>query len=85
LYPASPGAHISGPVRPVTYFAYHRTWYLETWGYEHKPQVRVTPAMLHRLPDAYRPLFSWALHLNRTDSFQEFVYRWIGRIRRRLV
>ena len=47
--------------------------------------MRVTPAMLHRLPEAYRPLFAWALHLNRTDSFQEFVYRWIGRLRRRLV
>ena len=80
------GAHISGPTRAVAYICYGRSWYLcATDGYAHKPQVRVSPAMLHRLPKIYRPLFVWALHLNRTDSFQEFVYRWIGRIRRRLV
>jgi hypothetical protein len=79
------GANISGPVRPTVYFSFHRQWYQEVPGYENKPQVRVTPAMLERLPEAYRPLFSWALHLNRTDSFQEFVYRWMLRIRRRLV
>lgn len=79
------GAHVAGPVRAFGYLCYGRSWYLATSGYAHKPQVRVTPLMLHRLPVAYRPLFAWALHLNRTDSFQEFVYRWIGRLRRRLV
>jgi hypothetical protein len=79
------GANVSGPVRPTAYFSFHRRWYQENPGYENKPQVRVTPAMLQRLPEPYRPLFSWALHLNRTDSFQEFVFRWTGRIRRRLL
>lgn len=79
------GANTSGPVRPAAYFCFHRTWYVENPGYENKPQVRVTPSMLQRLPQAYRPLFAWALHLNRTDSFEEFAYRWAGRIRRRLL
>lgn len=79
------GANISGPVRPTVYFSYHRRWYVENPGYENKPQVRVTPAMLQRLPEAYRPLFSWALHLNRTGSFEEFMYRWVGRARRRVL
>jgi ectoine hydroxylase-related dioxygenase (phytanoyl-CoA dioxygenase family) len=79
------GAHVSGPVRPSAYFSFHRPWYVENPGYEHKPQVRVTPAMLQRLPEAYRPMFAWALHLNRTDSIQEFAFRWIGRIRQRLL
>lgn len=79
------GANLSGPVRPTVYVSFHRRWYMENPGYEYKPQVRVTPAMLQRLPESYRPLFAWALHLNRTDSFQEFAYRWIGRIRRRLL
>ena len=78
------GANISTSVRPTVYFSFHRRWYVENPGYEKKPQVRVTPLMLQRLPERYRPLFSWALHLNRTDSFQEFVYRWIGRIRLRV-
>lgn len=78
------GANLSGPVRPTAYFSFHRSWYQESLGYEEKPQVRVTPAMLQRLPEAYRPLFAWALHLNRTDSVSEFVYRWMGRIRRRV-
>jgi len=78
------GANISGPVRPTAYFSYHRRWYLEGPGFERKPQVRVTPAMLRRVPEAYRPMFSWALHLNRADSFAEFAHRWAGRIRQRL-
>ena len=79
------GANISGPVRPTVYFSFHRRWYVETSGYEQKPQVRVTPAMLARLPDSHRSLFAWALHLNRTDGFSEFVYRWTGRARERLL
>ena len=79
------GAHIEGPVRPFGYVTFQRHWLSDKFGYEHKPQVRITPAMLHRLPEAYQPLVKWALHLNRTDSFQEFVYRWAGRIRRRIL
>lgn len=78
------GANVSGPVRPTIYFSFHRGWYHESGGYENKPQVRVTPAMLEKLPEAYRPLFAWALHLNRTDSVSEFIYRWTGRFRLRL-
>ncbi len=78
------GANVSGPVRPTVYFSFHRPWYLEHCGYDHKPQVRITPAMLQRLPPAYRPMFAWALHLNRADTFPEFIYRWTDRIRRRL-
>lgn len=79
------GANVTGPVRPSVYFSFHRPWYAEHYGYEDKPQVRVTPAMLQRLPEAYRPLFAWALHLNRTDSVSEFIYRWTGRIRAQLL
>jgi len=74
------GANVTGPVRPSLYFSYHRRWYLENSGYENKPQVRVTPAMLERLPEVYRPMFAWALHLNRTSSFNVFLYQWLGRI-----
>lgn len=75
------GANATGPVRPSLYFSYHRPWYLENSGYETKPQVRITPRMLARLPEAHRPLFAWALHLNRVDTVEEFLFRWIGRLR----
>lgn len=75
----------SGPVRPLVYISHHRHWHQETYGYEHKPQLLVTPAMLERLPEAHRPLFSWALHLNRTTPLEEMAYRWIGKLRRRLL
>ena len=78
------GANISGPVRPAVYFSFHRPWYQEISGYERKPQVMITPAMLQRLPKAYRPMLEWALHLNRTDSVSEFIYRWAGRAYKRL-
>jgi hypothetical protein len=78
------GTNVSGPVRPTIYFSFHRPWYQELPGYERKPQVMVTPAMLQRLPEAYRPMFAWALHLNRTDGISEFLYRWTGRVYMRL-
>jgi ectoine hydroxylase-related dioxygenase (phytanoyl-CoA dioxygenase family) len=74
----------SGPVRPLVYISYHRRWHRETSGYDHKPQLVVSPAMLDRLPEAYRHLFVWALHLNRRSTVDEFAHRWIGRIKRRL-
>jgi hypothetical protein len=74
----------SGPVRPLVYISYHRKWHQETNGYDHKPQLIVSPTMLDRLPEAYRHLFVWALHLNRRSTVDEFARRWIGRIKRRL-
>lgn len=79
------GAKASGPVRPAVYFGFHRPWYQEHPGYEHKPQILITPAMLEQLPAAYRPMFAWALHLNRTDGVHEFLYRAAGRLRRQLL
>lgn len=78
-------AKTSGPVRPLVYISFHRSWHKETYGYEHKPQLLVSPAMLQRLPEVYRPLFVWALHLNGTNGLEQFAYRWIGRLRRRLL
>ncbi len=37
------------------------------------------PRMLDRMAPEHRRLFEWALHLNRSDSFDEFVIRWAGR------
>lgn len=76
------GANETGPVRPSVYFNYHRKWYRENPNYEEKPQVRITPAMLVKLPEVHQPLFSWALNLNRADNFDERVFRWVGRFRR---
>lgn len=78
-------AKTTGPVRPLVYISFHRSWHKETYGYEHKPQLLVSPAMLQRLPEAYRPLFVWALHLNGTNGLEQLVFRWIGRLRRRLL
>lgn len=77
-------AKASGPVRPLVYISYHRKWHQETNGYDDKPQLIVSLGMIERLPEAYRKLFIWALHLNRRSSFDEFIYRWVGRIKSRL-
>jgi ectoine hydroxylase-related dioxygenase (phytanoyl-CoA dioxygenase family) len=79
------GAKAAGPVRPLVYISFHRKWHQETYGYEQKPQLLVSPSMLQRLPEAYRPLFSWALHLNSTNGLEQFAHRWIGRLRQRLL
>ena len=75
------GPNCSDVVRPAIYIDYQRPWYVERSGYTDKPQVRVTPAMLKRLPPEHQRLFAWALHLNRADTFDEFVTRWVSRLR----
>lgn len=75
------GANVSDIVRPVIYINYQRPWYLERSGYEHKPQVRVTRAMLAAMAPEHRKLFDWALHLNRADSLDEFLMRWAVRFK----
>jgi ectoine hydroxylase-related dioxygenase (phytanoyl-CoA dioxygenase family) len=79
------GPNVSGPVRPAVYINFQRNWYRESSGYVSKPQVRVTPPMVERLPEEYRSLFSWALHLNRTDGLHEFFWRVVGNTRRRVL
>jgi ectoine hydroxylase-related dioxygenase (phytanoyl-CoA dioxygenase family) len=78
------GANVSTIVRPIIYITYQRPWYQERSGYVHKPQIRVTQAMLARMAPTERDLFAWALHLNRTDSLFEFLMLWVGRIKSRL-
>ncbi len=79
------GPNQSDVVRPTLYIDYQRPWYLERSGYKDKPQVRVTPAMIAQLAPEHRSLFDWALHLNRADSVDEFLTRWAGRFKTRLV
>jgi hypothetical protein len=77
-------ANRSNLVRPAIYMNYHKAWYLENSGYKDKPQLRVTPAMVKKLAPEHRYLFEWALHLNKIDSVDEFIVRWMGRARNAL-
>ena len=79
------GPNNSNVVRPTVYIDYQRPWYLERSGYKDKPQVRVTQTMVDALAPEHRSLFDWALHLNRTDSVDEFLTRWAGRVKTRLM
>jgi ectoine hydroxylase-related dioxygenase (phytanoyl-CoA dioxygenase family) len=78
------GPNNSDVVRPAVYIDYQRPWYKERSGYKDKPQVRVTPAMLSPLACEHQRLFDWALYLNRSDSFDEFLLRWAGRFKTRV-
>jgi hypothetical protein len=79
------GPNHSDIIRPIVYIAYQHPWYLERPGYEAKPQVRVTNAMLKHMAPEHRRLFDWALHLNRFDSFDELLLRWASRLKRRVI
>lgn len=79
------GPNQSDVVRPTVYIDYQRPWYFERSGYKDKPQVRITPRMVARLAPEHRTLFDWALHLNRADSVDEFLMRWAGRFKNRVV
>jgi hypothetical protein len=82
--------HRGGPnradtIRPIVYLAYQPAWYLERRGYESKPQIVVTAAMLRSMAPQHRRLFDWALHLNRFDQLDEFLRRWATRLRVRVI
>jgi ectoine hydroxylase-related dioxygenase (phytanoyl-CoA dioxygenase family) len=79
------GANRSNVVRPIVYITYQHPWYIERPGYSDKPQIRVTPAMVNKLAPEHRKLVEWALHLNRFDTFDEFLMRWAGRFKTRVV
>jgi hypothetical protein len=76
------GNNVSGPVRPLLYFGFHRNWHFDNDGFDYKPQIRITEPMLQRLPEEHRRRFRWALHLNRVENASEFVGAWARRIRR---
>jgi len=78
------GNNVAGPVRPLLYFGFHRSWHFDDDGFAYKPQIRITEAMLERLPEEHRQRFRWALHLNRVENVSEFVGLWVRRIRRTL-
>ena len=75
------GANRSNIVRPVIYITYQRPWYLERSGYEDKPQIRINHRMLNAMAPEHSQLFSWALHLNRADTLDEFLMRWAVRLK----
>lgn len=75
----------SDAVRPAFYIDYQRPWYIERAGYETKPQIKLKAHMLAHMAPEHRKMFEWALHLNRSDTLDEFVMRWAGRFKSHVV
>jgi hypothetical protein len=74
------GLNTSGATQLALYVSFQRKWLLSLSGSEYKPGLRVPAATLKRLPQAYHPLISWALHQNKTDDVSEFLHLWMGRV-----
>jgi ectoine hydroxylase-related dioxygenase (phytanoyl-CoA dioxygenase family) len=79
------GANHSDTIRPIVYVAYQHPWYLERPGYEFKPQLVVTEAMLGQMAPEHRRLFDWVLHLNRFDRLERFLLRCASRLRAHVI
>jgi hypothetical protein len=45
--------------RPLLYITYHRHWFRDYWGYEHRPPVHINKKQLSQVPEQHRHLFSW--------------------------
>lgn len=78
------GANTSGATAHALYVSFQRKWLLSLSGSEYRQGLSVPAATLRRLPEAYHPLVTWALHLNKTDDVSEFIHLWMGRAVRRL-
>ena len=78
------GVNTSGATQLAFYVSFQRKWLVSLAGSDYQPGLRVPAASLSRLPEAYRPLVSWALHQNKTDNVSEFVHLWLGRAVKRL-
>lgn len=79
------GPNHSDTIRPIVYIAYQHPWYLERPGYEYKPQLVVTDAMLGQMAPEHRRLFDWVLHLNRFDRLDKFLLRCASHLRTRVI
>lgn len=78
------GVNPSGAPLMALYVSFQRKWLVSLAGSEYQPGLRIPPGGLKRLPEAYHPLVSWALHQNKTDDLSEFVHLWMGRAVKRL-
>jgi len=71
----------STSVRPLVYNSYHRHWFRDYGGYEHRPPVAMNPLEFSRVPVEHRQLFSW-----RFDRYWKIrVQRGAERVARDLV
>jgi hypothetical protein len=73
------GANTTGAPLLAFYVSFQRKWLVSLAGSEYRPGLSVPAARFKTLPDACRPLVSWALHQNKTDDVSEFVHLWMGR------
>jgi hypothetical protein len=78
------GANTSGATLTAFYVSFQRKWLASLAGSEYRPGLSVPAAGFKTLPQACRPLVSWALHQNKTDDVSEFVHLWMGRAVKRL-
>jgi hypothetical protein len=78
------GVNTSGAPLMGLYVSFQRKWLVSLSGSEYQPGLRIPPGGLKRLPAAYHPLVSWALHQNKTDDLSEFMHLWMGRAVKRL-
>ncbi|MDN3638485.1 phytanoyl-CoA dioxygenase family protein [Simiduia curdlanivorans] len=67
------GANKSNRVRPIVYLTYHRKWYRDFWGYEHRPPVNVSAREFENIPQQYRPLVAWTIDPYKKYRFQASV------------
>ena len=49
----------SSRVRPLLYNSYHRHWFRDYSGYEHRPPLAISALEFSKVPEEYRQLFSW--------------------------
>lgn len=74
-------ANRSRTIRPLVYCSYHRHWFRDYGGYEHRPPIAMSPLDFSRVPPEHRHLFAW-----RFDRYLKIrARRQVERIARDLV
>lgn len=49
----------SATIRPIVYCSYHRHWFRDYGGYEHRPPIAMSPIDFSKVPPEHRHLFDW--------------------------
>ncbi|MGH1487098.1 MAG: phytanoyl-CoA dioxygenase family protein [Cellvibrionaceae bacterium] len=61
--------------RPLLYITYHRHWFRDYWGYEHRPPIHINTKQLNIVPKEYQHLFSWTKNPYKRWEFKQAFFK----------
>jgi hypothetical protein len=68
-------ANTSMSHRPLLYITYHRHWFRDFWGYDHRPPVSISRRELAKVPQQHRQRFMWTRYNYKKWHIKQAFFR----------